>query len=261
MAKKLDKGKAAIAVAAVGGAAVVVVLLSKNVGKVTVNVTPTSGLPGTVITVGGSGWKPSESITKVTVGGYNALYSLNVNTEGNISGSITIPQLTSGAKTLVITGAESGAQTFEKAFTVLKADWELMTSSPITLGISKIAGGGGWEVMTASPITLGISKIAGGGGWEVMTASPITLGVGRLTGYPLNVYVVPTGFAYVYKHPDKALYEYGEMVRLIAQPYWNAYLEYWEVNGFHQNPDPDQPNTLDIYISGEITVTAHFKNY
>jgi len=262
--KKLDKGKTGAIVAVTAGAAAVaaVVLLSKSAsGKVTASFTPTSGLPGTVVTVGGAGWKPSESITRVTVGGYNSIYSLHVDAEGSLSGSITIPQAASGVKSIVITGEESGAQTFEKAFTMLKLDWELMTSSPITLGIAKIAGGAGWEVMTASPVMLGIAKIAGGAGWEVMTASPVVLSVAKLSGYPLEVIVEPYGYAYIYRHPDKELYEYGEMVTLIAQPYWNAYLDYWEVNGFHQNPDPQQPNTLELYISGAITVTAHFKNY
>ena len=73
--------------------------------------TPTTGPVGTTITVTGTGWTPSESISNVTVGGAPAAQTLSVNTSGTLSGTIVVPTLTTGAKAIVITGATSGAQT------------------------------------------------------------------------------------------------------------------------------------------------------
>jgi hypothetical protein len=41
-----------------------------------------------------------------------------VNSGGNLAGTITVPSITTGAKTIVITGVESSGRTFSNAFTV-----------------------------------------------------------------------------------------------------------------------------------------------
>jgi len=101
--------------------------------------TPTHGPVGTVIAVTGTGWAASETIAagNVTVGNATATHTLTVNGNGTLTGNITVPTLAIGLKTIVITGSESGNQTFTGAFTVtatvtLSAGWNLL-STPIKL--------------------------------------------------------------------------------------------------------------------------------
>jgi prepilin-type N-terminal cleavage/methylation domain-containing protein len=83
---------------------------------------PTSGPVGTVITIpSGAGWTANDTISGVTVGGTNAAYSLTVNSSGNLTGTITVPSISSGAQTIVITGANSGAEIFTGVFAVTNA--------------------------------------------------------------------------------------------------------------------------------------------
>ena len=63
----------------------------------------------------------SETITSVTVGGTAATDTLTVNGGGNLTGTITVPAVTGGAKAIVITGSASGPQNFPSAFTVTAA--------------------------------------------------------------------------------------------------------------------------------------------
>ena len=108
------------------------------------NFSPTSGSVGTAITVNGSGWAASDTITSVTVGGTTATYSLSVN-NGILSGTITVPSsLAAGAQTIVITGAASGTQTYSKAFTVINATATFNpTSGPAGTTIN--VTGSGWS--------------------------------------------------------------------------------------------------------------------
>ncbi|MFH0769003.1 MAG: IPT/TIG domain-containing protein, partial [Chloroflexota bacterium] len=66
---------------------------------------PTSGPIGTSVTVSGTGWTALENILSVTVGGATAAKTLTVNSSGAISGTITIPSVSGGAKNIIITGA------------------------------------------------------------------------------------------------------------------------------------------------------------
>ncbi len=79
-----------------------------------------SDLPKTV-TVSGSGWVPSDNITRVTVGGVAATsVSLSVNASGALSGTFQVPNtVPPGTHNVVITGEKTGVQTFANAFKVL----------------------------------------------------------------------------------------------------------------------------------------------
>jgi prepilin-type N-terminal cleavage/methylation domain-containing protein len=83
---------------------------------------PTSGPVGTVITIpSGAGWTANDTISGVTIGGTNAAYSLTVNSSGNLTGTITVPSIATGHQTIVITGANSGAEIFTGVFAVTNA--------------------------------------------------------------------------------------------------------------------------------------------
>jgi hypothetical protein len=79
---------------------------------------PTSAPAEMPIAVSGAGWTGEETINSVTVGVEAAVYSLDVNAGGELEGTITVPALEPGVKDIVITGSESGAQTFTGAFEV-----------------------------------------------------------------------------------------------------------------------------------------------
>ncbi len=83
---------------------------------------PNSGPAGTTITVPtGSGWNDSDTISSVTVGGVTAAKSLTVSSSGNLTGTITVPSIVGTPPfpvNIVITGANSGPQTFVNAFNV-----------------------------------------------------------------------------------------------------------------------------------------------
>ena len=94
-----------------------------TVTTVTATFDPPTGPAGTVIAVTGTGWAASDTIAagNVTVGGITATHTLTVNGGGKLTGNITVPTALEhalGLKIIVITGAASGAQTFEDAFTV-----------------------------------------------------------------------------------------------------------------------------------------------
>jgi type II secretory pathway pseudopilin PulG len=90
---------------------------------------PLSGPSGIIVTVNGTGWAASETIDHtngVTVGGTSATNTLAVDNSGALSGTITIPStMTAGTGgtpyDIVITGATSGSQTYQHAFTVTAA--------------------------------------------------------------------------------------------------------------------------------------------
>jgi prepilin-type N-terminal cleavage/methylation domain-containing protein len=80
---------------------------------------PNSGPVGTIVTVPtASGWSSSDTSFSVKVGPTIATNTLVVSSSGNLSGTITIPSVTTGFQTISITGAVSGTQTFTNAFSV-----------------------------------------------------------------------------------------------------------------------------------------------
>ena len=82
---------------------------------------PTSGPVETMITVTGTGWVADDTINSVTVGGEAAAYTLTVKVDGNLEGTITVPDgLSPGDKDIVITGETSGEQTFLNTFEVIE---------------------------------------------------------------------------------------------------------------------------------------------
>lgn len=104
----------------------------------TATFTPGSGPVGASIAVAGTGWTASETISGVTVGGVTATHTLHIDGSGNLSGAITIPSVTGGAQSLVITGATSGPQPFTFTVATLSATTTALTSSlnPSALGQS-----------------------------------------------------------------------------------------------------------------------------
>jgi prepilin-type N-terminal cleavage/methylation domain-containing protein len=112
-----------------------------TVTMATATFSPTSGPVGTTITViaPSSGWVPSDNISGVTIGGRNANYHLSINSSGTLSGTITVPSVSTGSQPIVITGNTSGTQTFSNAFTVTQGSSTTSVSSnhnPSTYGQS-----------------------------------------------------------------------------------------------------------------------------
>ena len=122
-----------------------------NSRSVTLN--PISGPVGKSINVSGSGWAASETITSVTIDGTPVTFSLTVNSGGTLSGTIIIPSISTGSKTIVITGSSSGVQNFANAFRVLSATF-VPTSGQA--GINLTVSGSGWAAFeTISSVTIG----------------------------------------------------------------------------------------------------------
>ena len=134
---------------------------------------PATGPVGTVIAVTGTGWKASETITAVTVGGTTATHTLTVNGGGNLTGNITVPTVAVGAKTIVITGNETGAQTFAGAFTVTAAT---ATFDPISGPVGTVIAvtGTGWVASE----TIAAGTVGGTTATHTLTVN----GGGNLTG-------------------------------------------------------------------------------
>ena len=184
--KKDNKGAA---VAALGLGAVALLLLNKKTPSTapTAVFMPNQGPVQTVITVTGKNWKPSEVITDVTLGDLSAYpQTLNVDAEGKLSGTITVPVvgMTAGVKAVKITGELTGIKTFIGAFKVTTSieGWMLMTPTPTTVVVTRAVGAEGWLLMTVNPTTLAVGRAVGAEGWLLMTASPVTLTVARAVG-------------------------------------------------------------------------------
>jgi len=131
-----------------------------------------------VITVSGTGWTASETISSVTVGGTTATNTLSV-TSGALAGSITVPAgLTpaGGAKNIVITGATSGAQGFTGAFTVTATATFTPNTGPAGTVISTVTGTGWYPSETISNTT-GVTV-----GGVAATSSLTVNGSGVLSG-------------------------------------------------------------------------------
>jgi prepilin-type N-terminal cleavage/methylation domain-containing protein len=107
---------------------------------------PNSGPAGTVVNVPtGSGWSPSDTSFSVKVGSTTAINTLTVNSNGNISGTITVPSGLTGFQTISITGAVSGTQTFTNAFDVTTSAAQYpaaYTGYTSSLSVTAVAGVG-----------------------------------------------------------------------------------------------------------------------
>jgi len=119
--------------------------------------TPVKGPVGTTLTItAGTGWVPSDTISTVTVGTVAAAKSLTVNSNGDLSGTITVPSgLTTGDKTMVITGAISGAQTYIDAFTVTTAAATFAPDAGPAGAVITVTGTGWGLSDTAITVTVG----------------------------------------------------------------------------------------------------------
>jgi hypothetical protein len=184
--KKDNKGPA-LAALAVGGAALLLLANKKKPSTAPTAVfMPNSGPVQTEVDVTGINWQPLEEITAVTVGDISAPYTLAVDSEGKLAGTLTIPVvgMSAGIKPVKIEGAETGLKTFAGAFkvTVSIEGWMLMTAMPVTVNIGRAIGAEGWLLMTAVPTSLAIGRAIGAEGWLLMTASPTSLAVGRAVG-------------------------------------------------------------------------------
>lgn len=103
---------------------------------------PNRGPIGTPIAVAGTGWSQEEVISSVTVGGEVAVYTLNVNVDGDLTGEISVPVLSPGVKEIVIVGVDSDEQTFTDAFTVVPTATFDPASGPVDTLIA--VSGAGW---------------------------------------------------------------------------------------------------------------------
>jgi len=115
---------------------------------------PLSGPVGTSVTVSGSGWMSSEAISSVTIAGIAATYSLTVDANGVLSGTVTIPTAVGGGKNVVITGASSGSLILTSAFTVTGSATFSPTSGPVGTPVT-VSGSGWFSSEAISSITVG----------------------------------------------------------------------------------------------------------
>ncbi|MBN2239050.1 MAG: Ig-like domain-containing protein [Dehalococcoidales bacterium] len=146
----------------------------------TASFNPTSGPVGTEVTVTGSNWEASETINPVTVGGETATHTLSVDGSGNLGGTLTIPSLSDGQQTVVITGSVSGGQTFTDAFEVTSGGGG---GGGPTAVLNPVAGPVGTEVMVTGSdwgASESISQVTVGG--ETATNSLTVNAVGFLSG-------------------------------------------------------------------------------
>jgi hypothetical protein len=129
----------------------------KSGSKISAVFDPVTGLPGTVVAVTGKGWSASEVIQDVLVGDIRAINTLAVDSKGVISGTITMPQLPAGSRSVVIVGTKS---VFTGTF--------LMTS---------ISGALGWLLLSLTPTTLTVASSAAINQTWGASLSDITLAV------------------------------------------------------------------------------------
>jgi len=117
---------------------------------------PEYGTEGTSITVSGSGWGTPDTINDVTVGGIPATnYSLSVDSDGRLLGTITVPHhVTGGWQDIVITGSNSGTHTFSNVFIVQTAIFS-PDSGPV--GTSITVTGDGWMAYELINHTTGVT--------------------------------------------------------------------------------------------------------
>lgn len=146
-----------------------------TVASKTATFSPTSGPIGQVITVTGLGWTAGEAINSVTVGGATAQHTLTVSSGAALSGTITVPAgLTGGVKTIVITGAVSGAVSAD----IVAFTFTLVTATATFSPTSGVSGAVGQTVTVTG---------SGWGASEVITS----IGLGT-TGYVNTVSAMPT---------------------------------------------------------------------
>jgi hypothetical protein len=169
----------------------------------TANFNPTSGKVDSTITVTGTGWALSDTISGVKVGITTATNTLVVNNNGALSGTITVPSVSAGLQNIIITGTIGGAQTFSNAFTVVGV--------PTVTVISPNSGsttGGTSVTITGTNFVTGATVTIGGNaaiGINVTSSTTITATTPAGTAGAQNVVVTNVagsgtltgGFTYV----------------------------------------------------------------
>ena len=126
---------AVVVIAGIGGIIWGISSLAKDkASKVTVVLSPTSGAVGTVVSVTGTGWVDSETITSVIIGGIDTYNTLSVDSSGALSGSFTIPTLPGGNTTVLILGAKSTyTGTFLVVTAAMLAGFIILSSATLTV--------------------------------------------------------------------------------------------------------------------------------
>jgi prepilin-type N-terminal cleavage/methylation domain-containing protein len=152
---------------------------------------PTSGPVGTIISVTGSGWPLSDNNYTVTVGGTTATNSLTANSSGALSGTITVPSISTGSQTVSITESISGIQIFSTNFTVLG----LPTVTGISPNSGPTAGGtnvtiNGTNFVTGATVTIGGNAATG---VSVTNSTTITATTPAGTAGTVSVIVTTAG--------------------------------------------------------------------
>ncbi|MCX6013161.1 MAG: IPT/TIG domain-containing protein, partial [Chloroflexi bacterium] len=148
--------------------------------------TPITGATSTIITVTGAGWTASDPITSVTFSTplTAATYSLTVDGNCNLSGTITVPVgLTAGLQNIVITGTGTGAVTSTGAYTAVAPT---AVPSPKTgpVGTVVTITGSGWALSETINSSTGVTV-----GGVAAAHTLVVSATGALTG----TVTVPTG--------------------------------------------------------------------
>jgi len=223
-------------VGAIGlGVAGLMALSKTSINKATASFSPKTGHSGDIITVIGTNWIASEIISSVTIGGVNAEHTLGVDETGVLSGTIIVPLLDVGIKTIIITGTETGLQSYKNAFTIISS-WTLMTPTAKVLTATHIIGTVTWTLMTPTA--------------KVLTATHTP---GAL--WNLNTLVNPVGSGYITRVPSKVSYSNGETVTLYAQAEPGYQFRAWGgVPGSSTTTIP----IIDVVMTSNLTAVAFF---
>jgi hypothetical protein len=222
----------------------------------TASFSPKTGHSGDTITVAGANWIPSDIISSVTIGGINAEHTLAVDETGVLSGTIIVPSLDLGIKTIVIIGTETGLQSYTNAITIISS-WTLMTPIATVLTATYVIGTTTWTLMTPTAKVLTATYIIGTGTWTLMTPTAKVLTVTYTPGalWNLNTLVNPVGSGYITRVPDKTSYSNGETVTLFAQPEPGYQFRAWGgVPGSSTTTIP----IIDVVMTSNLTAVAYF---
>jgi hypothetical protein len=201
--KKTKGNGSGAAVAVIGAAAaglgIAVYLSTRSKAGPTLAIYPTSGPQGSLVSAIGTDWSPTDAIIDVSVSGVSAANTLAIGADGKISGTFTIPELSSGVKDLSI-ATTSGTKIFKGVFTVTGQGAGIYTlmpvsSGPTTIAVSLAQGANQWVAMPVSsgPTTIAVSLAQGANQWVAMPVSsgPTTIAV-SLTILTPQLQVSPT---------------------------------------------------------------------
>lgn len=182
---KKDNSGAIIAGLAVAGAiGVAALLITKSVKAAptgpTATFTPTSAAAGAVITVNGTGWSPSETISTVSIGSLTTVNTLTVDSAGNLTGTITIPTIMKGSWPITITGSVSGPLSY--AFTVSSGIWAILGSTTLAVPVGT-AYPVGWIPLNSTTLTVPVGA-SYPVGWITVTSTTLTVPVAP--SYPVG---------------------------------------------------------------------------